>query len=155
MYHMESPHIWALQLMYAWSFNGLCSFATWWMTLLSMTVIPHNMPHMTENFCKNVPRKRSPKQSQVQVLWASGTGYQIDHTITDAISKFPTSANHTDLQSLVNQMPASLSIISSLLTLLHPLFSTKNDFQWSATHAQAFQTGKQPLTNASMLSFLL
>ena len=36
----------------------------------------------------------------------SATGYQIDHTITNVISKFPTAANRTDLQSffgLVNQ----------------------------------------------------
>ena len=86
----------------------------------------------------------------------SATGYQVDHTIIDAISKFPTPANHTDLRSffgLVNQLSASTNTISTLLTLLHPLLSTRNDFQWSATHDQAFQTAKESLTDAPVLSF--
>ena len=75
----------------------------------------------------------------------SAAGYQVDHTIIDAISKFPTPANRTDLQSffgLVNQLSASTNFISTLLTPLRPLLSTKNDFQWSVTHDQAF---KHPL----------
>ena len=86
----------------------------------------------------------------------SATGYQVDHTIIDAISKFPTPANRTDLQSffgLLNQLSASTNTVSTLLTPLHPLLSTKNDFQWSATHDQAFQTAKESLTDAPVLSF--
>ena len=40
-----------------------------------------------------------------------------------------------------------------LLTPLYPLLSTKNEFQWSVTHDQAFQTAKESLTVAPMLSF--
>ena len=86
----------------------------------------------------------------------SATCYQVDHTIIDAISKFPTPANCTDLRSffgLVNQLSASTNTISTLLTPLHPLLSTKNNFQWSATHTQAFQTAKESLTDAPVLSF--
>ena len=86
----------------------------------------------------------------------SATGYQVDRTITDAISKFPTPANRTDLRSffgLVNQLSASTNTISTLLTPLRPLLSTKNDFQWSDTHDQAFHTVKASLTVAPMLSF--
>ena len=86
----------------------------------------------------------------------SATGYQVDHTIIDAISKFPTPANQTDLRSffgLVNQLSASTNTISTLLTPLRPLLCTKNDFQWSDTHDQAFCTVKASLTVAPMLSF--
>ena len=86
----------------------------------------------------------------------SATGHQADHTIIDAISKFPTPANRTDLRSffgLVNQLSASTNIISTLLTPLRPLLSTKNDFHWSATHDQAFQKAKESLTDAPVLSF--
>ena len=84
----------------------------------------------------------------------SATGYQVDHTIIDAILKFSTPANHTDLRSffgLVSQLSASTNTISTLLTPLRPLLSTKNDFQWSATHDQAFQTVKESLTDAPVL----
>ena len=40
-----------------------------------------------------------------------------------------------------------------MLTPLRPLLSTKNDFQWSVTHDQAFQTAKASLTVAPVLSF--
>jgi len=66
----------------------------------------------------------------------SATGYQIDHTIIDAISKFPTAANRTDLRSffgLLNQLSTSTNAISTLLTPLRPLLSTKNDFLWLVT----------------------
>ena len=66
-----------------------------------------------------------------------GDGYQVDQAITDAISNFPTPTNCTDLWfffGLANQLPESTNAISSLLTPLRPLLSTKNDFQWSETH---------------------
>ena len=85
-----------------------------------------------------------------------GNGYQVDQSITDAISNFPTPINCTDLWSffgLVNQLPASTNTISSLLTPLRPLLSTKNHFQWSETHNEVFQTAKQHLTVTPILSF--
>ena len=137
------------------------------MTLSSTTVMPHNMPHMSGNFYTDVSRKRSlltsisasfvsPQlPSQDSNLLLQATKY-VDHTIIDAISKFPTPANRTDLRSffgLVNQLSASTNTISTLLTPLRPLLSTKNDFQWSDTHDQAFHTVKASLTVAPMLSF--
>ena len=86
----------------------------------------------------------------------SAAGYQVDHTIIDAISKFPTPANCTDLRSFfgfVNQLSANTNTISMLPTPLRPLLSTKNNFQWSVTHHQAFQTVKVSLTIAPVLSF--
>jgi len=86
----------------------------------------------------------------------SSNGYQVDRSITDAIASFPTPNNRTDLRSffgLANQLSASTHVISSLLTPLRPLLSTKNDFLWSPTHDQAFQVAKEHLTAAPVLSF--
>ena len=74
---------------------------------------------------------------QSQVTFAgfrlSGNGYQVDKSITDAISNFPKPTNHTDLRSffgLANQLSASTNTVSPLLKPLSPLLSTKNDFLW-------------------------
>ena len=95
---------------------------------------------LSENFYKDVLRKITLnldkyKFCESSVTYSgfqlSATGYQVDHTIIDAISKFPTPTNRTDLQSffgLDNQLSASTNTISTLLTPLHPLLSTKNDF---------------------------
>lgn len=86
----------------------------------------------------------------------SGDGYQIDQSITDAISKFPKPNNRTDLRSfvgLVNQLSASTDSVATLQAPLRPLLSTKNDFVWSAEHDQAFSAAKESLTVASTLSF--
>ena len=51
----------------------------------------------------------------------SSNGYQVDSSITEAISSFPTPTNRTDLRSffgLVNQLSASTNTISSLLAPL-------------------------------------
>ena len=100
------------------------------------------------------------KFRQTEVTFAgfrlSAQGYQVNHSITDAISKFPKPSNRTDLRSffgLVNQLSSSTSDNASLLTPLHPLLSTKNDFTWAADHDHAFTTIKQSLTVAPILSF--
>ena len=100
------------------------------------------------------------KFCQTEVTFAgfrlSAQGYQVDHSITDAISKFPKPSNRMDLRSffgLVNQLSSSTSEIASLLTPLRPLLSTKNDFTWAADHDHAFTTMKQSLTVAPILSF--
>ena len=97
---------------------------------------------------------------QTEVTFAgfqpSSNGYQVDRSITDAISNFPAPTSRTELRSffgLVNQLSASTSTISSLLAPLRPLLSTKNDFLWSPTHSQAFQAAKEYLTVAPVLSF--
>ena len=100
------------------------------------------------------------KFCQTEVTFAgfrlSAQGYQVDHSITDAISKFPKPSNRTDLRSffgLVNQLSSSTSDVALLLTPLRPLLSTKNDFTWTANHDHAFTTIKQSLTVAPILSF--
>ena len=100
------------------------------------------------------------KFSQSKVMFAgftlSAQGYQIDQSITDAISQFPTPKNRTDLRSLfglVNQLSSSTSAIAPLLTPLRPLLSTKNEFFWSPNHEQALDNIKKTLTTAPVLSY--
>ena len=100
------------------------------------------------------------KFSQSKVTFAgftlSAQGYQIDQSITDAISQFPTPKNRTDLRSLfglVNQLSSSTSAIAPLLTPLRPLLSTKNEFFWSPNHEQALDNIKKTLTTAPVLSY--
>ena len=72
--------------------------------------------------------------AQPQVTFAgfilSADGYKVDSSITDAISRFPTPSNRTNLRSffgLVNQLSASTSAVAGLLAPFHPLLSTKNE----------------------------
>ena len=86
----------------------------------------------------------------------SGEGYQIDQSITEAISQFPTPTNLTDLCSFIGsayQLLASTESVAMHLAPLCPLNSTKNEFIWSANHDQAFNTAKGSLTMAPTLSF--
>ena len=98
--------------------------------------------------------------SQASVTFAgfilSEGGYRVDQSITDAIAKFPTPNNRTDLRSfigLANQLSASTDSIATLLAPLRPLLSTKNDFVWSENQDQAFHKVKDALTTAPTLSF--
>ena len=86
----------------------------------------------------------------------SSEGYQVDQSITDAISQFPKPTNRTDLHSffgLVNQLSSSINTVATLLTPLRPLLSTKNDFLWSDNHEKAFTAAKDALTAVPILSF--
>ena len=86
----------------------------------------------------------------------SAEGYQIDQTITEAISSYPTPTNRTDLRSfigLVNQLTTSTNSVAALLAPLRPLLSTKNDFVWSSDHEGAFSNIKKSLTTPPVLSF--
>ena len=86
----------------------------------------------------------------------SAEGYQVDHSITNAISQFPTPTNRTDLRSffgLANQLSACTNSITPLLSPLRPLLSTKNDFVWSPHHEKAFLAAKDTLTVAPVVSF--
>ena len=71
----------------------------------------------------------------------SPAGYQVDPTITQAITKFPTPTNRTELRSfvgLVNQLSASTPTIATLLAPLRPLLSTQNEFVWSDEFENSF-----------------
>ena len=85
-------------------------------------------------------------------------GYQVDQSITDAISQFPKPTNHIDLRSffgLVNQLSSSSSTVATLLTPLRSLLSTKNDFLWSDNHEKAFKAAKEAITAVPILSYSL
>ena len=69
-------------------------------------------------------------------------GYQVDHSIIDAITDFHTTPNQTDPRSffgLFNQLSSSNNTIGSLLTPLCPLLSTRNYFLWLPDHQQLSQ----------------
>ena len=98
--------------------------------------------------------------SKTQVTFAgfqlSSSGYKIDPAITEAITKYPTPANRSDLRSfigLVNQLSTSTNTLAALLTPLRPLLSTKNEFLWSDHHQEAFTNIKKSLTASPLLSF--
>ena len=76
----------------------------------------------------------------------SEEGYQIDPSITEAISKYPVPTSCTELQSfigLVNQLSSSTNAVATLLALLRPLLSTNNKFVWSPSHDTAFLAAKE------------
>ena len=86
----------------------------------------------------------------------SQDGYHVDTTITDAITRFPTPANRTDLHAffgLTNQLAASTDSVAALLGPLRPLLSTKNKFLWSPAHDQAFLKAKQFLASSPTLAY--
>ena len=100
------------------------------------------------------------KYHQTKVTFAgfilSADGYQVDHTITDAISIFPTPTDRTALHSffgLANQLSGCTNSIATSLAPLRPLLSTKNDFLWSPVHDEAFIAAKSILTVAPVVSF--
>jgi len=81
--------------------------------------------------------------------------YQVDSSITDAITKFPSPSTRSDLCSfvgLVNQLSASTATITTLLNPLRPLLSTKNEFLWTPEIDLAFTKVKESPASASMLS---
>ena len=64
--------------------------------------------------------------------------YPVDTNITEATSKLPTPASHTELHSycdLLNQLTSGTNIIVELMSPPRPLLSTKNEFIQSADHA--------------------
>ena len=93
------------------------------------------------------------KYCQSKVTFAdfllSSEGYQVDATISEAISEFPTPASHTELHSFcspVNQLASGTNIIPKLISPLRPLPSTKNEFVWSADHALTFSKVKRAVS---------
>ena len=126
--------------------------------------------HATHRPCLTVPttmweethhaQHQKWRYAQREVTFAgfiiSDEGYKIDPSITDAIAKFPTPSNWTDLRSffgLVNQLSASTDTIAGLLAPLRPLLSTKNEFLWSTEHDQALLMAKASLTSNPILAF--
>ena len=87
---------------------------------------------------------------------SSEEGYQIDPSITEAISKYPVPTSRTELRSfigLVNQLSSSTNTVATLLVPFRPLLSTKNEFVWSPSHDTAFLASKESLIMQPVLSF--
>ena len=86
----------------------------------------------------------------------SKEGYQVDSSITEAISNFPTPANGTKLRSFVglaNQLSANTDSIATLLSPLRPVLSMKNEFTWTSNHNQVFSRAKVAITTSPVLVF--
>ena len=97
---------------------------------------------------------------QRQVTFAgfqlSAEGYQVDPSITAAITNYPTPTNRSELRSflgLVNQLSTSTNALATLLDPLRPLLSTKNEFLWSTPQDEALSHIKKSLTAPPQLSF--
>ena len=98
--------------------------------------------------------------SQPEIKFAgfilSGEGYRVDSSIVEALLKFPTPTNRTDLRAfigLVNQLSSSTPYVASHLAPLRPLLSTKNDFVWSSDLQEKFDLAKGSLAEAPVLSY--
>ena len=86
----------------------------------------------------------------------SAEGYQVDPSITTAITAYPSPTNRSELRSflgLVNQLSTSTNTLATLLSPLRPLLSTKNDFMWSTAQEEAMVQIKKSLTTSPLLSF--
>ena len=97
---------------------------------------------------------------QRQVTFAgfqlSADGYQVNPSITAAITAYPSPTNRSELRSfmgLVNQLSTSTNTLATLLGPLRPLLSTKNEFLWSTTQEEALTQVKKSLTTPPLLSF--
>ena len=97
---------------------------------------------------------------QRQVTFAgfqlSADGYQVDPSITTAITAYPSPTNRSELRSfigLVNQLSTSTNTLATLLGPIRPLLSTKNEFLWSTTQEEALNQVKKSLTTSPLLSF--
>ena len=131
-----------------------------------MITILHTLPNTSDSIYNDVPIGRSPQMRQMEFftiisdlagLILSGEGYQIDQSITEAISKFPTPSNRTDLHSFLRLNKPALhkhrhSCTTSGTTLPPPQHKERLHI-WSANHNQAFNTAKSSLTKAPILSF--
>ena len=97
---------------------------------------------------------------QHQVTFAgfqlSAEGYQVDPSITAAITAYPSPTNRSELRSfigLVNQLLTSTNTLAALLGPLRPLLSTKNEFLWSTPQEEALNQVKKSLITSPLLSF--
>jgi len=86
----------------------------------------------------------------------SSNGYQLDSSITEAISSFPTPTTRSELRSfmgLVNQLASGTNAIAGLTAPFRSLLSTKNEFLWTTEHGKAVSQMKKCLTTAPVLAF--
>ena len=83
-------------------------------------------------------------------------GYQVDPSITAAITLFTSPTTHTELSSflgLVTQLTSGTNTIAELITPFRPLLSTKNEFMWTTEHDQALTKVKECLMTTPVLAF--
>lgn len=82
-------------------------------------------------------------------------GVRADPSKVDAISKFPTPSNISELRSfygMVNQLASFSPQIAMVSAPLRGLLSTKNQFQWLHEHEEAFEKTKQELSSPPVLA---
>ena len=82
-------------------------------------------------------------------------GIEADEEKVAAIKNFPTPTNLTDLRSfigLVNQLADFTPAISTSMTSLRPLLSSKRVFQWMPEHQTSFDSVKQALSEPPVLA---
>ena len=83
-------------------------------------------------------------------------GYQIDPALTEAVAKFPTRQNVTDLSSfmgLVNHLGSFTPNLVGLVEPLHTFLNSKNVFLWTENHQQAFGTAWKMLSTPPALQY--
>ena len=86
---------------------------------------------------------------------ASQDGVEADPVKVEAIAKFPTPANITDVRSfmgLVNQLAEFSSDVADLAEPIRPLLSPKTAFQWTSEHDDAFNEVKAALCSTPILA---
>jgi len=94
--------------------------------------------------------------SHLCLFQLSSSGYKVDSSITEAITKYPTLTTRSDLppfMGLADQLSTSTHTLAALLTPLRPLLSTNNELLWSSHHQEAFTNTKTSLTISPLLSF--
>ena len=82
-------------------------------------------------------------------------GIMADPEKTQALKKFPTPKNLTELRSflgLANQLGQFTDKLSGLVQPLRDLLKTKNEFIWTSTHEEAFNKIKDHLASPPILS---
>ena len=82
-------------------------------------------------------------------------GYTISSRLVDALTKFPTPLNKTDVRSfcgLAQQFEPFTPQLSELLEPLRPLTCSSSTFVWEEPHQRAFDRTIQELSNQRVLA---
>jgi len=83
-------------------------------------------------------------------------GYCLDPSLHDAIRKFPTPTNLTELRSflgLINQTTSFTDKIAELASPLKELLKKKVDFVWTPEHQEAFEKARKELAEVKNLAY--
>ncbi|QQP41502.1 Uncharacterized protein FKW44_015903 [Caligus rogercresseyi] len=104
---------------------------------------------LTHNITLSLPKAKSGTSVKFAGFIVSSNGIAPDPTKTEAISKFVTPTNKTDLRSfmgLTNQLGSFVPDLAHITEPLRQLLKQNNDFVWSYEHENAFKEVKKILT---------